>query len=184
MPEPSSMHVESHDSRPDAKRTLLADVIHSANRGVTAQTTATVSVAYLGRITYLQNSWFCPKKDKYPSQIPRPAKTRLSLGHYCGFCLHVPAPVVPALRSLVSRPLLCWMTRSAPVTLNLRTSAYASMKPKDELGISCENMTKASTLQNKPLFLTYRIAFMWHADCRGLRTFFRVRDGFTVQNCS
>ena len=152
MPEPSSMQVEFDDSRPDAKKMLFADAIHSANRGVTAQTTATMSVTYLGRITCLQNSWCCPKQDKYPSQVPRPAKTRLSLGHYCGFCLHVPAPVVPALRSLVSRPLLCWMTRSAPITLNFRISACASMKPSDELGISCENMTKASTLQNKPFF--------------------------------
>lgn len=40
MPEPSSMHVEVGDSQPDVKRMLVGEAIHSAKRGVTAQTTA------------------------------------------------------------------------------------------------------------------------------------------------
>ena len=47
MPEPSSMHVELDDSRPDVNRTLLGDAIHSAKRGVTAQTTAQTLATYL-----------------------------------------------------------------------------------------------------------------------------------------
>lgn len=47
MPQPSSIHVEFDDSRPDVNRTLVGEAIHSANRGVTAQTTAHVLVTYL-----------------------------------------------------------------------------------------------------------------------------------------
>lgn len=47
MPEPSSKHVELGDSRPEVKRILAGDAIHSANRGVTDQTTTQTSVTYL-----------------------------------------------------------------------------------------------------------------------------------------
>ncbi|KAJ8111390.1 hypothetical protein OPT61_g6007 [Boeremia exigua] len=55
-----------------------------------------------------------------------------------------PNETIPALRSLVSRPLLCWTTRSAPATLSSRASAWASMKPRLVEGNSCEKTTKAS----------------------------------------
>lgn len=39
MPEPSSMHVDEDERRPDVKKMLVGEAIHEAKRGVTAQTT-------------------------------------------------------------------------------------------------------------------------------------------------
>ncbi|OSS47353.1 hypothetical protein B5807_07335 [Epicoccum nigrum] len=131
IPEPNSRHVESDDRRPEVKKMLEGDAIHSANRGVTAHTTAWLSATYLLDHVELLCMSDGPKQDKYPNPIPESctkACTKASqegeiLGHYCGVAHNVPAPVVPALRSLVSRPLLWEMTRSTPATQSSSASA-------------------------------------------------------------
>jgi hypothetical protein len=61
-----------------------------------------------------------------------------------GVTFHTTAPVVPPVRSEVSRPRDWWMSRSQPATVSSMAEACESMKPRDWEGISWEKTTKAS----------------------------------------